>query len=67
MSKVGWFNEHYRHSLAARGIKTNKYYAQKQLTSYYKDLNPARRIVQDGPIKKIKTEMPPVTDLEGNK
>jgi hypothetical protein len=29
MSKTGWFKESYRHSLAARGVKTNRYYAKK--------------------------------------
>lgn len=30
MVKSGWFRESHRHSLAARGVKTNRYFKQKQ-------------------------------------
>ena len=29
--RVGWFRESYRHSLAARGVKTNRYMKRKDL------------------------------------
>jgi len=34
----GWFRDSYRHSLAARGVKTNNYYASKSVRMHEQEL-----------------------------
>ncbi|MBR9700412.1 hypothetical protein GOV11_00935 [Candidatus Woesearchaeota archaeon] len=48
----GWFNESWRHSLAAKGIKTSSYYAHKRF-----DLREVQRLSRDkeAPIKRIRS------------